>query len=84
MIDLGSALEYLYHGHSLAFVVYCDLMPSNILLDENMVAHVNDFGSSKFLSEGEDSMTKTMTMATIGSMALSKVSITIPIFCSFS
>ena len=84
MIDLGSTLEYLHHGHSLAFVVYCDLMPSNILLDENMVAHANDFGSSKFLSEGEDSITKTITMAAIGYMALSRVSITIPNFCSFS
>ncbi|GAY66260.1 hypothetical protein CUMW_247340 [Citrus unshiu] len=65
----GSALEYLCHGHLSASVIHCDLMPNNILLDENMVPHANDFGISKFLSEGEDSMTRTMTMATIGYMA---------------
>ncbi|KAH9723308.1 hypothetical protein KPL70_007077 [Citrus sinensis] len=69
MIDVGLALEYLHHGHSLAPVVHCDLKPSNVLLDENMVAHVSDFGISKLLGEGDGSMTQTMTMATIGYMA---------------
>ncbi|GAY51519.1 hypothetical protein CUMW_134770 [Citrus unshiu] len=69
MIDVGSALEYLHHGHSSAPIIHCDLKPTNILLDENMVAHVSDFGISKLLGEGEDSVTQTMTMATIGYMA---------------
>ncbi|KAH9722906.1 protein kinase domain-containing protein [Citrus sinensis] len=69
MIDVGSALEYLHHGHSSAHIIHYDLKPTNILLDENMVAHVSDFGISKLLGEGEDSATQTMTMATIGYMA---------------
>ncbi|GAY64256.1 hypothetical protein CUMW_232130, partial [Citrus unshiu] len=69
MIDVGSALEYLHHGHSSAPIIHCDLKPTNILLDENMVAHVSDFGISKLLGEGEDSVIQTMTMATIGYMA---------------
>ncbi|ESR55791.1 hypothetical protein CICLE_v10018783mg [Citrus x clementina] len=69
MIDVGSALEYLHHGHSSAPIIHCDLKPTNILLDENMVARVSDFGISKLLGEGEDSVTQTMTMATIGYMA---------------
>ncbi|KAH9778900.1 protein kinase domain-containing protein [Citrus sinensis] len=69
MIDVGSALEYLHHGHSSAPIIHCDLKPPNILLDENMVAHVSDFGISKLLGEEEDSVTQTMTMATIGYMA---------------
>ncbi|ESR55785.1 hypothetical protein CICLE_v10018871mg [Citrus x clementina] len=69
MIDVGSALEYLHHGHSSAPIIHCDLKPTNILLDENMVAHLSDFGISKLFGEGEDSVTHTMTMATVGYMA---------------
>ena len=61
-IDVGLALEYLHHGHSTP-VVHCDLKPNNILLDKNMTARVSDFGISKLLGEGDDSVTQTMTMA---------------------
>ncbi|KAK9989802.1 hypothetical protein SO802_030041 [Lithocarpus litseifolius] len=67
MIDVASSLEYLHHGCPLP-VVHCDLKPSNILLNKDMVALVSDFGISKFLGN-EDSMTQTMTLATIGYMA---------------
>ncbi|XP_042380232.1 putative receptor-like protein kinase At3g47110 [Zingiber officinale] len=50
-IDVAEALDYL-HNNCKPPVVHCDLKPSNILLDEEMVAHVGDFGLSKFLPEG--------------------------------
>ncbi|XP_068318487.1 putative receptor-like protein kinase At3g47110 [Pyrus communis] len=67
MIDVASALEYLHHGYPIP-IVHCDLKPGNILLDENMVAHVADFGIAKLLGGG-DSMTQTLTLATLGYMA---------------
>ncbi|GLT44750.1 hypothetical protein SLA2020_186300 [Shorea laevis] len=67
MIDVASALEYLHHGNSVP-IIHCDLKPSNVLLDEDMVAHVGDFGLAKVLGEGESVM-QTMQIATIGYMA---------------
>ncbi|KAG8365053.1 hypothetical protein BUALT_Bualt18G0063000 [Buddleja alternifolia] len=67
MIDVASAIEYLHHGYS-SLIVHCDLKPSNVLLDEDMIAHVSDFGIAKFLGEGE-SISRTETLATLGYMA---------------
>ncbi|KAM5585536.1 putative LRR receptor-like serine/threonine-protein kinase [Rosa sericea] len=67
MIDVASALEYLHHGTEIP-IVHCDLKPSNILVDDDMVGHVADFGIAKLLGGG-DSMSQTMTLATIGYMA---------------
>ncbi|XP_059638687.1 receptor kinase-like protein Xa21 [Cornus florida] len=64
MIDVACALDYLHHGYSIP-LVHCDLKPNNVLLDEDMVAHLSDFGISKFLGEGE-SIDHTKTLATLG------------------
>ncbi|CAI9755949.1 unnamed protein product [Fraxinus pennsylvanica] len=64
---LALALEYLHHGDTFP-IVHSDLKPSNVLLDEDMVAHIGDFGIAKLFSEGE-SMAFTNTLATIGYMA---------------
>ncbi|KAL1562633.1 non-specific serine/threonine protein kinase [Salvia divinorum] len=67
MIDVASALEYLHHGCSTP-IVQSDLKPSNVLLDEDMVAHVSDFGIAKLLCGG-DSMVLTNTLGTLGYIA---------------
>ncbi|KAH0657642.1 hypothetical protein KY289_026390 [Solanum tuberosum] len=67
MIDVASAIDYLHNGHSTP-VVHCDLKPSNVLLDQEMVGHVSDFGIAKLLGEGE-AFVQTRTISTIGYIA---------------
>ncbi|MCD7470956.1 hypothetical protein HAX54_011209 [Datura stramonium] len=67
MIDVASSLDYLHNGYS-ELVVHCDLKPSNILLDQNMVGHLSDFGITKLLGT-EDSFRQTKTIRTIGYIA---------------
>ncbi|XVE97059.1 hypothetical protein REPUB_Repub02eG0277900 [Reevesia pubescens] len=52
-IDVASALEYL-HQHCQKPIVHRDLKPSNILLDNDMTAHVCDFGLAKFVLEATE------------------------------
>ncbi|XP_044510117.1 probable LRR receptor-like serine/threonine-protein kinase At3g47570 [Mangifera indica] len=54
-IDVASAFDYL-HNHCEIPIVHCDLKPSNVLLDEDMTAHVGDFGLSKFLFESSNNV----------------------------
>ena len=48
-IDVSNALDYLHH-HCQTPVVHCDLKPSNILLDAELIGHVGDFGLARVLS----------------------------------
>ncbi|CDP00847.1 unnamed protein product [Coffea canephora] len=67
MIDVACGLEHLHYGYS-APIVHCDLKPSNILLDQDMIGHVCDFGIAKLLGDGE-SVVQTKTLATFGYIA---------------
>ncbi|CAA2933276.1 probable LRR receptor-like serine threonine-kinase At3g47570 [Olea europaea subsp. europaea] len=67
MIDVASALEYLHHGYP-SSIVHCDLKPTNVLLDEDMVAHVADFGIAKLFTK-DQRISITKTLGTIGYMA---------------
>jgi Leucine-rich repeat (LRR) protein len=49
-IDIASALDYLHHSCQTP-IVHCDIKPSNVLLDDEMIGHVGDFGLARFLRD---------------------------------
>ncbi|XP_037472751.1 probable LRR receptor-like serine/threonine-protein kinase At3g47570 [Triticum dicoccoides] len=64
-LDVAEALEYLHH-HIDPPIVHCDVKPSNILLDDNMVAHLGDFGLAKIIRAEESSQSLTGQSSSVG------------------
>ncbi|XP_039172340.1 probable LRR receptor-like serine/threonine-protein kinase At3g47570 isoform X2 [Eucalyptus grandis] len=77
-IDIATAIEYL-HKSCYSTIVHGDLKPSNVLLDNNMVARVGDFGLAKIISmvsaeatriQDQGSSTSTAVRGSIGYVSL--------------
>lgn len=55
-IDVALALHYL-HNECQTPIVQCDLKPSNVLLDNDLTAHVSDFRLARLLSKSRSDVT---------------------------
>ncbi|XP_022743918.1 putative receptor-like protein kinase At3g47110 [Durio zibethinus] len=67
--DVANGIDYLHYDCERP-IVHCDLKPTNVL-DDDMVAHVGDFGLAKLLSSdignlGTDQTSSSMMKGTIG------------------
>ncbi|XP_061999525.1 probable LRR receptor-like serine/threonine-protein kinase At3g47570 [Rosa rugosa] len=65
-VDVASALCYL-HDHCEPQIIHRDMKPSNILLDDDMVARVGDFGLARLIKDSSQNQSSTVGMkGTIG------------------
>ncbi|TKY56854.1 LRR receptor serine/threonine-protein kinase [Spatholobus suberectus] len=69
-LDVANALDYLHHGSEQA-IVHCDIKPSNVLLDNDNVAHLGDFGLARLLNvvtghSSRDQVSSSAIKGTIG------------------
>ncbi|XP_043714808.1 probable LRR receptor-like serine/threonine-protein kinase At3g47570 [Telopea speciosissima] len=53
------SLDYLHH-HCHTQIIHCNLKPSNILLDNDLTAHLGDFGISRILSKATQNYTSSI------------------------
>ncbi|GKD10105.1 kinase-like domain-containing protein, partial [Tanacetum coccineum] len=63
--EVATALDYL-QNRCQTTVVHGNLKPSNILLDDDMVAHVGDFGLARLLGVDLNQSSSTGVKGTIG------------------
>ncbi|XP_058111766.1 probable LRR receptor-like serine/threonine-protein kinase At3g47570 [Magnolia sinica] len=84
-IDMASALEYLHHDCQMP-VIHHDLKPSNVLLDDDMIAHVGNFGLARLLCESDhysqNQSSSAVIKGTIGYVAQVMTPSTSPSFLS--
>ncbi|KAK7407011.1 hypothetical protein VNO78_08651 [Psophocarpus tetragonolobus] len=67
IINVASAFHYLHYECEQA-IIHCDLKPSNVLLDDLLVAHVSDFGLARTLSTLAISPKQTSTIEIKGTI----------------
>ncbi|KAH9319456.1 hypothetical protein KI387_021225, partial [Taxus chinensis] len=61
-IEIAHGVSYLHH-HCFVQVIHCDLKPNNVLLGEDMIPYIADFGIAKLIfGNSMDSLTSTSVL----------------------
>ncbi|MCO5576216.1 hypothetical protein L7F22_030024 [Adiantum nelumboides] len=66
--DVATGLKYL-HLECVSAIIHCDLKPGNILLDNDLVAHIGDFGLAKLIPDKDTHITGNNIAGTVGYIA---------------
>ncbi|KAH0714903.1 hypothetical protein KY284_007808 [Solanum tuberosum] len=64
IIDVASALDYLHHQSGTP-LTHCDIKPNNVLLDEDFVAHLGDFGLARFLPDAANMLSLSQSASSL-------------------
>ncbi|KAK7377201.1 hypothetical protein VNO80_02622 [Phaseolus coccineus] len=67
-IGVARGIAYLHHGCEMQ-ILHFDIKPHNILLDENFIPKISDFGLAKLYPIDNNIVTMTVARGTIGYMA---------------
>lgn len=67
-IGVAQGISYLHHGCHMQ-ILHFDIKPHNILLDDNFVPKVSDFGLAKLCPRQKSAVTLTAAKGTLGYMA---------------
>ncbi|KAM0833183.1 hypothetical protein ACQ4PT_064424 [Festuca glaucescens] len=64
VVDIADALQYIHHDCE-SPIIHRDLKPSNILLDDDMTAHLGDFGIARFYLETSPTVGDSRSVGTL-------------------
>ncbi|CAJ2674662.1 unnamed protein product [Trifolium pratense] len=67
-LDIANGIEYLHQGCDHR-ILHFDINPHNVLLDDNFIPKISDFGLAKLCSKNQNTVSMTAARGTLGYMA---------------
>jgi serine/threonine protein kinase len=67
-LDIANGIEYLHQGCDHR-ILHFDINPHNVLLDDNFIPKISDFGLAKLCSKNRSTVSMTAARGTLGYMA---------------